>query len=67
VEENPKLKRMRKITDRMSALNAEYTAMTQIGGTVPSYIELTAEQHEAIDRNRQEHKRLEEEMLSIMP
>jgi hypothetical protein len=67
VGENPKLKRMREIIDRMSELNAEYTARTQVGGSVPAYMELTVDQQEAIDRNRQEHKQLEAEMLRIMP
>jgi hypothetical protein len=69
--ENPKLKRGREITNRMSELNEEHEKMmSECGkpkGQTPVYVEFTTEQRQAYERNRAEHKKLLAELVSIMP
>lgn len=65
MDTNQKLQRVAEITDRMSELNKKYAAIMHPDGKVPPFIELTSAQMEEVDMNRQEHKRLETELLSI--
>ncbi len=55
------------IINRLSELNERYREFTESGGKIVSYIEITQEQREELERNRQEHKRLTSELLGMSP